>query len=415
MTTLADPATGLARYGAIVADDLRRRFATVDLGPYLAGPMHDYPTRRGKALRPSICLATCEAFGGLLGDALPSAVAIELLHNAFLVHDDIEDASLLRRGEPTLHLRYGTPLALNAGDGLALQAIGTLRENIDLLGPQLADRIMVEFDFMSQQTVAGQALELGWCRDNRIDLEPDDYLELIMKKTCWYTTVLPLRIGALIGSRGTAALDPMIEFGFHLGAAFQIRDDILNLVGDPDVYGKEALGDLVEGKRTLMLIHLLASTDPGDHAWLIDYLARPVAERDRGRCQSGSRAHAVLWEHRLRRRVRHRCRPVRHHVHGCRLRRTRRHAGAPVHCRARAVHDRACLLTDVHFAKNHRSTARAGVPDVTLQVTCRIFWDTCTPRPSGQPIDPSHRCGVVCANRRQWVAGETVVQSLKGQ
>jgi geranylgeranyl diphosphate synthase type II len=241
--------------------------------------MYDYPTRGGKALRPSICLATCEAFGGLLGDALPSAVAIELLHNAFLVHDDIEDSSLLRRGGPTLHLRYGTPLALNAGDGLALQAIGTLRENIDLLGPQLADRIMVEFDFMSQQTVSGQALELGWCRDNRIDLEPDDYLELIMRKTCWYTTVLPLRIGALIGSRGTAALDPMIEFGFHLGAAFQIRDDILNLVGDPEVYGKEALGDLMEGKRTLMLIHLLASADPGDRYWLIDYLARPTAER----------------------------------------------------------------------------------------------------------------------------------------
>ena len=279
MTTLTDPATGLARYGDIVADNLRRRFAAVDLGPYLAGPMHDYPTRSGKALRPSICLATCEAFGGPVDDALPSAVAIELLHNAFLVHDDIEDASLLRRGEPTLHLRYGTPLALNAGDGLALQAIGTLRENIDLLGPQLADRIMVEFDFMSQQTVSGQALELGWCRDNRIDLEPDDYLELIMRKTCWYTTVLPLRIGALIGSRGTAALDPMIEFGFHLGAAFQIRDDILNLVGDPEVYGKEALGDLMEGKRTLMLIHLLASADPGDRYWLIDYLARPTAER----------------------------------------------------------------------------------------------------------------------------------------
>jgi len=276
---LTDPATGLARYGDIVADNLRRRFAAVDLGPYLAGPMHDYPTRSGKALRPSICLATCEAFGGPVDDALPSAVAIELLHNAFLVHDDIEDSSLLRRGGPTLHLRYGTPLALNAGDGLALQAIGTLRENIDLLGPQLADRIMVEFDFMSQQTVSGQALELGWCRDNRIDLEPDDYLELIMRKTCWYTTVLPLRIGALIGSRGTAALDPMIEFGFHLGAAFQIRDDILNLVGDPEVYGKEALGDLMEGKRTLMLIHLLASADPGDRYWLIDYLARPTAER----------------------------------------------------------------------------------------------------------------------------------------
>ncbi len=102
---------GLARYGAIVADDLRRRFATVAHQPYLAVPMSDYPTRGGKALRPSLCLATCEAFGGPLDDALPSAVAIELLHNAFLVHDDIEDTSLLRRGQPTLHRRYGTPLA----------------------------------------------------------------------------------------------------------------------------------------------------------------------------------------------------------------------------------------------------------------------------------------------------------------
>jgi geranylgeranyl diphosphate synthase, type II len=281
VTTTTEPMVGLARYGAIVADDVRRRFASLAYEPYLGDPMSDYPTRGGKALRPSICLATCEAFGGALDDALPSAVAIELLHNAFLVHDDIEDASLLRRGEPTLHRRYGTPLALNAGDGLALQAIGTLRENIDLLGPRLADRIMVEFDFMSQQTVAGQALELGWCRDNRTDLEPDDYLDLIMKKTCWYTTVLPLRVGALVGSEGTAELDPMIEFGFHLGAAFQIRDDILNLIGDPDEYGKESLGDLREGKRTLMLIHLLASADPPERRWLEAYLARIPTERSR--------------------------------------------------------------------------------------------------------------------------------------
>ena len=164
---------------------------------------------------------------------------------------------------------------------------------------------MVEFDFMSQQTVAGQALELGWCRDNRIDLEPDDYLDLIMKKTCWYTTVLPLRVGALVGSRGTADLEPMIEFGFHLGAAFQIRDDILNLVGDPDVYGKEALGDLLEGKRTLMLIHLLAGADPADRRWLVAYLARTGRQRGRRR-RRRPRAHDDVREHRLRQRVRDR-------------------------------------------------------------------------------------------------------------
>ena len=279
MTAETEPTASLARYSALVSEVLRERFGPEDDDPYLAAPMRDYPGRPGKALRPALCLATCEAFGGRPDEALPSAVAIELLHNAFLVHDDIEDASLLRRGEPTLHRRYGTPLALNAGDGLALMAMALLRENIDLVGARLADRIMMEFDFMSRQTVAGQALELGWCRDNRTDLEPDDYLDLIMKKTCWYTTVLPLRVGALVGSRGTAELDPMIEFGFHLGAAFQIRDDVLNLVGEQEAYGKEPFGDLREGKRTLMLIHLLAAAALPDRRWLVRYLARDADKR----------------------------------------------------------------------------------------------------------------------------------------
>ncbi|HMC04297.1 MAG TPA: polyprenyl synthetase family protein [Actinomycetota bacterium] len=275
----SEPAASLARYGHVVGEELRRLVAANGPVDYLTLPLADYPSRTSKALRPSLCLATCEAFGGRLSDALPSATAIELLHNAFLVHDDIEDESLLRRGEMTLHRRYGTPLALNAGDGLALLSVAALRENFQCLGPRLAEKVMLEFDFMSRQTVAGQALELGWRRDNLVDLEPDDYLDLIMKKTCWYTTVLPLRVGALTGSWGSADLDAMITFGLHLGAAFQIRDDILNLVGDPADYGKERLGDLVEGKRTLMLIHLLAAADEPDRRWVRSYLARSAAAR----------------------------------------------------------------------------------------------------------------------------------------
>jgi geranylgeranyl diphosphate synthase type II len=274
-----EPGASLARYGGIVTEAATRHLGALPDAEYLSDLLADYPARAGKALRPSLCLGACEAFGGSVADAIPSALAIELLHNAFLVHDDIEDGSELRRGEETLHRRYGMPLALNAGDGLALHALVVLRENLELLGPRLADRVMAEFEFMSHQTVAGQALELGWRTDNRLDLVPDDYLDLIMKKTCWYTTVLPLRVGALIGSRGTADLEPMIDFGFHLGAAFQIRDDILNLVGDPDQYGKERLGDLREGKRTLMLIHLVAAAHPTDRRWVEACLAPEVAER----------------------------------------------------------------------------------------------------------------------------------------
>ena len=135
---------------------------------------------------------------------------------------------------------------------------------------------------MAIRTTAGQSLELRWRRDNALDLQPEDYFHLILQKTCCYTTMYPLRIGALIGSRGALdddALEPITQFGYYLGAAFQIRDDLLNLVGAPATYGKEALGDLREGKRTLMLIHLLQAADPRDRAWLAAYLDRPISGR----------------------------------------------------------------------------------------------------------------------------------------
>lgn len=279
----------LERYGRLAREAALSSLVADGLSPYLVAPAADYLARGGKALRPALCLATCEAFGGDPGRALPSAAAIELLHTAFLVHDDVEDDSDLRRGEPTLHQRYGRAAAMNAGDGLAVVALGALRANEQLLGPSLASRVWAEFDFMARQTVEGQALELGWQREGLTDLTPDDYLDLIMKKTCWYTTLLPLRVGWLVASGGARAPgrvtpDPsaMLRFGFFLGAAFQIRDDLLNLTGSEAVYGKEQLGDLREGKRTLMLIHLLAVADERDRRRLRTWLALPPQARTSG-------------------------------------------------------------------------------------------------------------------------------------
>lgn len=262
--------------------DMARRAAMAYLprSPhYLVAPAAEYLERGGKGLRPALCFATCQAFGGTVEEALPSAAALELLHTAFLVHDDIEDASDLRRGEPTLHRSYGRALAINAGDGLAVFALGALRDNERGLGRRLAERVWSEFDFMARRTVEGQATELGWQRDGRTDLTPDDYLDLIMQKTCWYTTVLPLRLGALIGRRRAVDLEEMVRFGFFLGAAFQIRDDVLNLTASSDVYGKEPLGDLREGKRTLMLLHLLAAATPSDRVRVERYLALDPGDR----------------------------------------------------------------------------------------------------------------------------------------
>src|SRR6059036_3198891 len=232
------------------------------LGPrapqrHLYSLVADYPRRGGRMLRPSLCIATARAFGAELEDAVHAAVALELLHNAFLVHDDVEDESDERRGRPTLHALHGVPVAVNVGDALTLLGLRALIDNRARLGPRLAMLILEEAERMARETVEGQAVELGWRRDNVLDLGESDYLEMVLKKTCWYTTIWPSRVGALIGTREPQSLDRFVRFGFFLGAAFQIQDDVLNLQGDEARYGKESSGDLWEGKRTLMLIALL--------------------------------------------------------------------------------------------------------------------------------------------------------------
>jgi geranylgeranyl diphosphate synthase type II len=269
----------LRRYGDLTADAARAYLHQSDAPAGLYPLAADYPERRGKAIRPSLCLASCGAFGGEEREALPTAVAIELFHNAFLVHDDVEDASLLRRGRPTLHALHGVPMAINAGDALAVIAQAPLRDNRSLLGSRMAALVAEEFDGMLRRTLEGQATELAWRRDNVIDLTPDDYLNLVMLKTCWYTTIHPMRVGALIGSWGRADLDQLIRFGFYLGAAFQIADDLLNLTGQEAVYGKELLGDLYEGKRTLMVLHLLASAGAESRRDLEHFLSLERAQR----------------------------------------------------------------------------------------------------------------------------------------
>jgi geranylgeranyl diphosphate synthase, type II len=281
MSELATPSieADLAGYAALTHEAMRLYLPDAAPHRHLWDVAGEYPQRGGKAIRPALCLATAVAFGGELDEALPSAVALELLHNAFLVHDDIQDASLLRRGLPTLHAQYGVPLALNAGDALAILATTALRDNRRLLGSRLAARIGDEFDLMARRTIEGQARELGWRRDVVLELEPEDYLDLILHKTCWYTTIHPLRVGALIGTLGRADLDPLVRFGFFLGAAFQIRDDLLNLIGDEAKYGKESCGDLYEGKRTLMVIHLLREAAGDDRRAVALFLAMERQER----------------------------------------------------------------------------------------------------------------------------------------
>lgn len=274
----------LSHYGDMARRTLLDRLPIHAPQSSLYGPMRDYIQTSGKGLRPALMLATCEAFGGRIEDALTSASVIELLHNAFLIHDDIEDVSDFRRGRACMHKRMGVPIAINTGDAMQALALRMLRRNADELGPETAAGVLHEFDHLLIESIEGQAMELGWIRDNALDVGPQDYLRMCLKKTCWYSFIHPMRIGALIARPGDVAsgkldLDQFNAFGFFLGSAFQIQDDVLNLIGSQKVYGKEIGGDIYEGKRTLMLSRLVSNASPQERTRLQGFLASPRQKR----------------------------------------------------------------------------------------------------------------------------------------
>ncbi len=311
--TLADART------AVLAE-LDRLFAARRKTGY--GPLYDlladYPFREGKGLRPAICFAACRAVGGRTEQALLSASALELFHNAFLVHDDIEDGSHFRRGKVTLLQAHGAPIAINVGDATNVLALELLLGNTEAIGVRKALLVFREVERMARESAEGQAIELGWIAEERFDLGDRDYVRMAYKKTCWYTVIAPLRIGVICGSHpGPLApleeeLTPLVELGFLAGIAFQVHDDLLNLEADEALYGKESSGDLWEGKRTVMLLHFLRTASerartralrvlrtarlrkrPQDVAWLLEAM-HEAGSLDHGRAVAAEYSQRAL-------------------------------------------------------------------------------------------------------------------------
>lgn len=245
--------------------------------------MRDYPARGGKGLRGTICLLWCELFGGKKTRALLTASALEVFQNWILIHDDIEDGSEMRRGLPALHRKYGVELAINAGDALHGKMWELLLQNGPVLGSERAITILSEFATMLNHTTEGQQMELSWNQNNDWNISEKKYLNMVTKKSAWYTCITPCRLGLHLSDARSgldytlfsSMLSQIIDFGTHLGIAFQIVDDILNLTADESKYGKEILGDLFEGKRTLMVIHLLQVLDPSRRESLVRELSKP--------------------------------------------------------------------------------------------------------------------------------------------
>jgi len=268
----------LAEVRGLVLEEIRLLVSGRRYQGVLYDLMLDYPLRAGKSLRPALCIATCRALGGRLEDVLRTAAVIELYHNAFLIHDDIEDGSRTRRGLPTLHAAHGVPVAINVGDAMLAVAMRPLLDNARVLGLGKALRILDLVCRMAIETVEGQALELDWTRRNRWDLRDVDYWHLVYKKTCWYTFVAPMLIGAIAANLPVERFLRLRKLAIYLGVAFQIQDDVLNLQAGPE-YGKDLADDLVEGKRTLLLLHALRTASPSHRARAEAILGRPPGDK----------------------------------------------------------------------------------------------------------------------------------------
>ena len=229
-----------------------------DIARYLYDPLGRFAENAGKRHRPLICMLAAQAVGGTFESAISAAAAIEHFQSAALIHDDIADHGKLRRGKPCMYLTDGTGIAINCGD-LALSLVTGTVLNDPSLTDALKIRILGELVNMTTRTIEGQALDLGWVRDERFDLTVDDYLTMATLKTAHYSGGTPLACGAIIGGGSEEQVEALRAFGLHTGLAFQIQDDLLNLIGKEAAKEKDFRTDITEGKRTLVAVHALGN------------------------------------------------------------------------------------------------------------------------------------------------------------
>ncbi len=208
----------------------------------------------GKRMRPALLLMACDLFGGDIEAAISPALAIEVFHNFTLMHDDIMDNAPLRRGSVTVHERWNNNVGILSGDVMLVQGYKLMMQVEDrLLRP-----ILDIFNTTAVGVCEGQQLDMEF--EERNDVGIDEYINMIRLKTA---VVLggALKIGALIGGADSKDADLLSSFGEHLGIAFQLQDDILDVYGDPEKFGKQVGGDIISNKKTFLLIKALESAD----------------------------------------------------------------------------------------------------------------------------------------------------------
>ena len=238
---------------AVPAEPAACNSVIADLNTYLYQPLRGFSATGGKRVRPALVLLATQAVHGNIEAALPVACAIEDFQSAALIHDDIADKSELRRGEPCLYRRLGTGLAINVGDAALVHTIRRICHS-NAYDEATRLRLIDALISMQEHTLEGQALDLGWTQENRWDITPDEYLFMATSKTAYYSAAYPLLCGAIVGGGTAEQRSALKAFGLKAGLAFQLQDDLLNLVGNAKTQGKDFRSDITEGKRTLLVV-----------------------------------------------------------------------------------------------------------------------------------------------------------------
>ena len=216
----------------------------------------------GKRVRPLLCLLATRLYSDNIATALPIARALEVFHNFTLLHDDLMDKSPIRRGQPTVYRKWNDNTAILSGDAMSIEAYRSL-EGIE--NPQLLFKVLPFFNKMAIEICKGQQYDMDF--EEREHVSVAEYIEMIRLKTAVLLGAA-LRLGALAAGAYDSDAQILDEVGQALGLAFQIQDDYLDVYGDEETFGKPIGGDIMNGKKTLMLLYTQAKLEREDRAEL---------------------------------------------------------------------------------------------------------------------------------------------------
>ncbi len=201
----------------------------------------------GKRIRPLFTLLAANLFGGDIKKAIKPAVAIEVFHNFSLLHDDLMDKSEMRRGKPTIHKKWNSNIAILSGDAMLIESYKFLAQVPKSILPEILDL----FSSMALDVCKGQQLDMDY--ENKKHVTEAQYIEMIRLKTA-VLIASALKIGAISSGAESTDAELLYDFGINIGLAFQLKDDILDVYGDPKTFGKKVGGDIVNNKKTFLLI-----------------------------------------------------------------------------------------------------------------------------------------------------------------